>query len=135
MAKRAVIRLRGHHLVCLHFFRGEGYGEEFVGRLRALVETAEEGGEVEVVSGADDVCVMCPYLEGGICRLTDDADEEIGHMDSSALRLLRLSPGEGADWLEVKKALPRVMKAWKQWFCEGCSWRKPCALHPLWKEL
>jgi hypothetical protein len=134
VAKRAVIRLRGHHLVCLHFFSGEGYGEEFVERLHALVETAEEGGEVEIVPGPDDVCEMCPYLEGGLCRFAKGAEEEIGHMDSSALRLLHLSAGGSADWLEVRKALPRVMRAWKESFCEGCSWQWACARHSLWKE-
>ena len=34
------VRLRGHHFVCLQFFRGEGYSEEFVTQLAVLLDRA-----------------------------------------------------------------------------------------------
>lgn len=38
-----MIRLRGHHLICLHFYRGEGYSREFVENLEDIVRRAKGG--------------------------------------------------------------------------------------------
>ena len=63
-----MLKLRGHHLVCLHYFQGEGYSREFVCNLQELVHRAEKGEPVEVVVGPDDVCRACPNLRKGRCR-------------------------------------------------------------------
>jgi hypothetical protein len=44
-----VIKLRGHHLICLHFYRSEGYSREFVKNLEDIVRRATEGEKLEVV--------------------------------------------------------------------------------------
>ncbi len=67
---KPVIKLRGHHLVCLHFFKGEGYNPEYIENLREILRRAEAGEEIEVSSGVDDVCRMCPNLKGEICFYT-----------------------------------------------------------------
>ena len=59
------MKLRGHHLVCLHFFTGEGYTKEFIDNLNRILKKAEAGEEIEVINSADDVCIKCPYFKGG----------------------------------------------------------------------
>jgi len=54
----AAVRLRGHHLICLQFFRGEGYSPEFVENLAHVITNATESGAL-VVAGADRVCAAC----------------------------------------------------------------------------
>ena len=66
LSKRT-IKLRGHHLVCLHFFRGEGYSAEYVENLTRILERVEAGAEIGVSAEADDVCGVCPSLKGGKC--------------------------------------------------------------------
>ena len=61
-----VIKLRGHHLVCLHFFKGEGYNLEYVENLAYILKRAEAGDGIEVAAGADDVCNTCPSLKEGM---------------------------------------------------------------------
>lgn len=77
-----MIRLRGHHLICLHFYRGEGYSREFVENLEDVLRGAEEGEEIEVVEDADDICRACPTLRGGKCVAAPEADTEIREMDA-----------------------------------------------------
>jgi len=45
-------KLRGHHLICLNFFRGEGYSEDFIKNIYSVMKKEK----VEIVKGADDVC-------------------------------------------------------------------------------
>lgn len=54
-------RLRGHHLVCLRFYQGEGFPQSYKRNLYCVVMTAKQEG-VRVVSGADEVWVFCPEV-------------------------------------------------------------------------
>jgi hypothetical protein len=130
-----VIRLRGHHLICLHFFSGEGYSDDFKAALRALLKRAEAGEAVEVATGADDLCHECPYLEKGRCVYAEGADEEIRAMDDKALELLGMEPGAHVRWPEIREKLPAVFRQWARFYCAGCTWKRTCLENPLWKSL
>lgn len=121
-----VIKLRGHHLICLHFFRGEGYDAEFVSNLKKVLERAEAGKEIEVCSGADDICKMCPYLKGDRCLQSRDAEAEIREMDRKAIELLKLETFKKVKWLDIKERLPEVLYEWSGRFCRKCDWRRVC---------
>lgn len=121
---RSMVKLRGHHLICLHFFRGEGYSEEFVLNLEKVLKEAEK--EVVVVSGADDVCVACPYLEDGICRYSEDSEENITELDRLAIKLLNLQHGSRLKWSDLKEKIGEVLPEWRKYACSDCDWRKVC---------
>jgi hypothetical protein len=120
------IRLRGHHLICLHFFRGEGYNFEFVENLKKILERAETGEEIEVCSGADDICRNCPHLKGERCRYDKNVDSEIREMDRKAIKLLRLSTRRKVKWLQIKDEIPEIIHEWSKDYCKICGWRKAC---------
>jgi len=129
-----VSSLRGHHLICLHFFKGEGYDTAFVENLgRVIDSTAREG--VVVHSGADDVCHACPHLAGGGCNYMADNEEEIKRLDAIALKLLNLEAGDKADWEALRKTLPRIFPEWKTRACGKCDWLRTCSTTDLWKNL
>ncbi|NIO16437.1 MAG: DUF1284 domain-containing protein [Deltaproteobacteria bacterium] len=123
-------KLRGHHLVCLHFFGGEGYDSTFVENLKRVISHAEKEG-VTVCSGADEVCSPCPYLIGVTCR--DEA--EIKKMDASALELLHLVPGQEVSWDAVRGKLHELFEAWYDTYCIDCGWQDACSRDPLFREL
>ncbi len=126
--------LRGHHLVCLFFFNGEGYTPEFVDNLRAAVKRAEGGG-VEVVSGADTVCIKCPHLKENRCRYESNAEEAIEGMDRKALDLLEVALGQSISWSELKAKLTAIFPEWYKSFCSGCDWLRVCKKNDLFKGL
>ena len=115
-------KLRGHHLVCLHFFKGEGYSEDFIENIYITLKNPK----MEVVDGADDICAKCPYLEDGNCASNEYSDEDIRAQDAEALRLLELEPGAIVEWGKVAKMLPPILDEWKSLFCGECSYLKTC---------
>jgi hypothetical protein len=126
---RPCIRLRGHHLICLHFFSGEGYDLEFIANLRNILERAGSGEEITICTGADDVCCKCSHLKGERCLVDEDSDHEIREMDRRALKLLRLSADGKVKWLLMKDKIPEIIEEWRKTYCNACGWRKACEQH------
>jgi uncharacterized protein len=120
------IKLRGHHLICLHFFKGEGYNPEFIKNLRKIIKRAEDGEDIEVYPGPDDVCAMCPYLKGKICFYNYEAESGIKEMDSKALQLLGVKHLDKIIWSKLKNKVPEVFSEWSKIYCGTCDWRKVC---------
>ena len=88
-----MLTLRGHHLICLHFFSGEGYDAQFIENLRDVLKRAEDE-DIEITSDADNICAKCAYLKAHKCMYDEKADEEIREMDEAALKLLNLTVGQ-----------------------------------------
>ena len=126
--------LRGHHLICLQFFRGEGYNDEFVRNLEDTLKSADEH-EIDIRNGADDVCVKCPYLDHARCRYSQDAEEGIAEMDRKALDLLDLSPWMKVSWKEVRQRIPKLFERWYKAYCAACSWRGACEKDDMYRQL
>ncbi len=115
-------KLRGHHLICLNFFRGEGYSPDFIRNIYSVIGKEK----VEVVAGPDEVCARCPYLKNNKCANSGYTDEKILLQDGEALRLLRLKPGEIVDWKIISAKLPGILDEWKALFCHDCGYLEVC---------
>lgn len=126
--------LRGHHLLCLFFFNGEGYTPEFINNLRDTIKRAEEG-EIEIVRGADSICMQCPNLKDDRCCYENNAEEEIQAMDQKALDLLKVTPGKRVTLSALRERLPTIFPAWYKTYCRECDWLKVCERSGLFQEL
>ncbi len=113
--------LRGHHLICLHFFGGEGYGASFVENLENVIKGAKREG-IKIQQGADDVCIACPHLAGGMCDYGKNSEKEIEALDATALKLLNLQAGAKVDWEATKSMLPQIFPEWRGKYCFKCDW-------------
>jgi hypothetical protein len=126
--------LRGHHLICLHFFNGDGYDEDYIKNLGDTLGRAE-GEPVTVSSGADDICASCLYLRDGKCRQSDSADTVIQRMDRKALELLGISVGERVWWNTLRGEMQNVFPQWFPLFCPDCEWREACGKSSFYRRL
>jgi hypothetical protein len=115
-------KLRGHHLICLNFFRGEGYSEDFIKNIYSVI--AKE--TVEIVIGADDVCSRCPHLRNNKCSNPEYSDEQILYQDHEALALLGYQPGITVNRKEISTRIPEIIEEWKTKFCRSCGYKKVC---------
>ncbi|RLI85071.1 MAG: DUF1284 domain-containing protein [Archaeoglobales archaeon] len=123
-----MVRLRGHHLICLQFYRGEGYNQDFIKHLFNILERVQYE-DVEVVEGVDEVCSVCPYNSGNACVYSDSTAElKIREIDELAVRLLSLSPGSKVKWDEVRKKVGGILGTWREKVCKFCDWNKVCGV-------
>jgi hypothetical protein len=125
MTVEPVARIRGHHLVCLHFYRGEGYDAAFVENLTDVLARLATGPGVVVV-GADDVCSACPGVDGDTCRYTPGMEAEVRHLDAVASRLLGVTPGDAVAFAALRDRLPAVLDVWTAEACVDCEWSEVC---------
>jgi hypothetical protein len=128
--------LRGHHFVCLQFYRGEGYSAAFVDNLNSMVARTEVEPAV-LVAGADDVCVACPGLGAdGTCVDGQAGEVEVARLDALAWTLLGAAPGEALSLSEARRRIAADAVGagrWRSEACAGCAWEDVC--EPGWDEL
>ena len=121
--------LRGHHLICLQFFRGEGYSAKFVNNLGRVIERAAENPAL-VVEGADDVCAACPGLAADGSCLDPNAGEIEGcRLDRLATEVLGVKPGEELSLSRARELLAADAISAGRWrieACAGCTWEDVC---------
>jgi hypothetical protein len=126
--------LRGHHLVCLHFFTGEGYDAAFIRNLRNIMTRADDE-DVSITSGADDVCTSCLHFREGRCYYTENADPDIREMDKKALDLLNLSDTGQVRWDELRDLVRKIFPEWYSLYCSECDWREACEKSDFFREM
>ncbi|MDI9610314.1 MAG: DUF1284 domain-containing protein [Archaeoglobaceae archaeon] len=115
-------KLRGHHLICLHFFKAHGLDNEFQEALRRILSSISE---VEVVEGIDEICEVCDY-NTGVCGYSENSEEKIGELDRFALQKLGLKTGTMIKWIELKPKIYEMIEEWKDFACKNCEWRGAC---------
>ncbi|UCF86789.1 MAG: DUF1284 domain-containing protein [Nitrospiraceae bacterium] len=126
--------LRGHHLICLHFFHGEGYDEAFIENLRHTLNRTQKE-IITVSSGADNVCANCVHLKQNTCRYEEDAEESIQEMDTKALEFLGLSCNDQIRWDTLKNRIPEIFSQWFSLYCRECNWRRACEKNEAFQKL
>lgn len=122
-----MIKLRGHHLLCLQFFEGKGYSESFVAHIINLMKRLKNGEHIKIVEGKDEVCNFCPNLaDDGRCKLF----EKVLEKDKKVLDLFGLNLGDIVSWhkvigiFESKKEL--LKKEFLENICKDCLWKEIC---------
>ncbi|MBT2655056.1 DUF1284 domain-containing protein [Bacillus sp. ISL-18] len=120
------LNLRGHHLLCVHGFRGMGYSPEFVRKMSAIVEQIRDEQQdfpIKVVAALDDTCCTCPHKGKTTCEASAGSNEHVLTMDLNVIRQLELI--EGAVYHKsylVQLTAEKVKPEDLDYLCKGCSW-------------
>lgn len=113
------VRLRGHHLLCLHGFRGLGYSPGFVTNMKRIHDKVfDTNAEVQVLISPDDICVVCPYLDGKHCR----RDENLPVRDRTVLNKLSITPGQVVPAGELFELVVERFRDGLEEICSNCQW-------------
>lgn len=121
-----MIRLRGHTVLCLQGFRGEGYSRGFIENLTRIHRDLTEHPEtlVTLVDTPDAVCGACPHRAEIGCSLNGDASEqEMRAQDRHVLALLRFQPGVCVRWVDILDRIRRSVTGDSlPGICGRCRW-------------
>lgn len=120
------LSIRGHTLLCLQGFRGEGYSPDFVENLSAihrLLTTSPER-TLKVIQSPDHVCAACPNLKGEECRLNGaGSEEEMKKQDIDVMARLGIVNGAVLPWREILSRISsHIERDDLDEICGGCRW-------------
>ena len=125
-----MLKLRGHHLICLIAFQEEGYSAAFARNFKKLqkIYLNNPTEKIKVVAGPDMACKKCPHLSQNTCiSPIDGPNSRIIAFDKMAFKLLKIKPGI-YNVGELHQRLRRLKSRSLHTFCRNCSWygRTPC---------
>lgn len=116
-----VVRLRGHHLLCLLGYRGMGYSKDYVENMTRVHKQFRREPETEIVlvNGPDDLCAKFPSSEPCHCE-----DDNIFTRDAAILQQLEVKVGQRLQWSVLEQKIARhVVSGDINRLCHSCSWR------------
>lgn len=120
------VRLRGHTLLCMQGFRGEGYNPQFVTNMAAIHRTLTDHPEswVEVLASPDTVCAACPHQHPSGCSLNGaGSEEEMNDQDHVVLQRLGLKAGRRIRWQDILERIrSSVCGDDLSFICGSCRW-------------
>lgn len=120
------LTLRGHHLLCVHGFRGMGYSPDFVKKMSSIVEKIrdeEQDFPVQVVAALDEACSACPNKGETKCEASENSNERVVAMDRRAIEHLGLKEGHTYQKsFLIKLTAEKVAPDDLDHICGSCSW-------------
>ncbi len=120
------IRLRGHTLLCLQGFRGEGYSPGFTDNLASIHRDLNGTPDhpVELTEEPDAVCGACPHRAAAGCTLNGMGSEAgMQAQDRHVLKLLGLKAGSVVRWRDVLDRIRASVKGSDlPSICGQCRW-------------
>lgn len=123
------IRLRAHHLLCMLTYVGKGYTPGFTINYDRIARRMNDGEEIELVEGPDDICrgLLCEKdahcFNASVLRRDEAARLSVSALMNetfSAGKRFHVSP-EFLLELRAAFAAGRIRQA-----CRGCQWHKLC---------
>jgi hypothetical protein len=118
--------LRGHTLLCLQGYRGEGYSPGFTDNLGAIHRSLSENPDqpVELAEEPDAVCGACPHRAPAGCTLNGQGSEAgMQAQDRHVLALLGLSTGGVVRWRDVLDRIRASVRGSDlPGICGRCRW-------------
>ena len=117
-------RLRAHHGMCLAFFEGKGYSEEFGMHMSRIKSDLKNNPNVKVVCEIDDICSKCPNNKKGKCL----SEEKVKEYDREVLKRCNLSEGKTISYDEFKNLVYKnvLIPEKREEICGNCQWNELC---------
>jgi len=119
-------KIRAHHGMCLAFFQGKGYSNEFAKHMAEVKQLLETNPLVCITKKTDIICDACPNNREGVCT----SSELVAEYDRQVLLRCNLQEEKTMPFLEFQKMvydhilLPEKRKE----ICGNCEWSSLCHL-------
>lgn len=117
--------IRGHTLLCLQGFRGEGYSENFIRNMAEIHDRLKSDPKTRVLvtDSPDHFCGACPHLKSGCTLRGPNFEQHIVAQDRQVLDLLGLKAGQAVTWEEILFRIgSRIRSKMLDDICGDCQW-------------
>lgn len=118
-------RLRPHHALCISFFEGKGYSEDFVRNMTEVITQLDSEDPPLILSpDADIICTACPNNNKGRCL----TDEKVHRYDRAVLEQCGIAFDDSIHWHELSKMVStKIVDEGKlSQICGDCCWHHIC---------
>lgn len=119
-----MIEIRAHHGMCLSYFEGKGYSNDFVSHMSDIQKELEKNPKVRIKNRTDEICRCCPNKKEDIC----ETEEKVNAYDNQVMDLCGLKLGEEMNWnffrLLVEEKILHANK--REEICGDCQWNSIC---------
>ena len=120
--------IRPHHLLCLQFFEGKGYNDDFVKHMTEIhKKLLNENPVINIVSGVDDICKNCPNNENGQCN----KEPSVSGNDNRTYDAMKDDLKNEQTWEELTEIVYKniIDKNKLRVVCRTCRWSEICIKH------
>lgn len=117
-------KLRPHHGLCISFFEGKGYSEEFVTHMWEIISSCKEGATITIVNGTDDICSKCPNGKESGCN----SYEKVAWLDQQVAEACGYESGKEYSFTQFLDQVQEELIRTNRWetICRGCQWYPLC---------
>lgn len=128
-----VLSLRPHHGMCLAYYQGYGYSEDFTRHTDQVMACLLENPTVRLTVSTDEVCSACPKNSGGRCINGD----KVARHDWAVLEACGLSEGDTLPFLTFARLVQEELfdSGKRETVCRGCQWAHLCVGPGRWAGL
>lgn len=122
--EQETMKLRAHHGMCLAFFEGKGYSDEFTSHMQTVWRKMQEDPKLQIIAESDVICGKCPNLNGRQCNTY----ALVQRYDQQVLELTGIKEGTEIKWSEFFKLVEsKILAAGKRkTICGNCQWTEIC---------
>ena len=116
--------IRAHHGLCISFFEGKGYSEDFTANMEKMIALLEEDPNVKIIDHIDEICKACPHDCSGVC----ESSEKVREYDNAVMKLCRIESGAEMSWNEFRRLVYENIIAENKLadVCGDCQWYSIC---------
>lgn len=110
--------------MCIAFFKGKGYSEEFTAHMNAIIPKLENNPIVCLEAKTDEFCSKCPHNIKGICK----SAVKVSRYDNEVLKRCGIADGTVIPYLDFKKAVYDniLLTGKREEICGDCEWSSLC---------
>lgn len=117
-------KLRPHHGMCINYFVGNGYSEDFTSHMASMIEALSEDPVVCLSTETDAICVKCPNNVEGTCT----TGTKSAQYDREVLKRCNLLNGTCLHYSEFSHLIQTLIlqPGIREEICGDCQWNMLC---------
>lgn len=120
------VKLRYHHIMCMHTYSGHGYDEIFAKNMEKTIKILKENPNINIrfVDNCDDICKACPNRDVEYCS----GEESIREKDIKVKRYFNLDKKKINTYNDLVGEISPTFRTLKDIskVCGECYFKKLC---------